>query len=76
MLMGFNPGTGMTPNDWAETEARRAERTQRADRPHGREISPRSRRITGFVIAVIAVALMAYALLGWLGVVAIPGFTG
>ncbi|MCV0404112.1 MAG: hypothetical protein K5924_10500 [Chloroflexi bacterium] len=72
--MGFNPGTGMTPNDWAETEARRAERTQRADRPHGRDISPRSRRITGLILAIVAVALMAYALLGWLGVVSVPGF--
>ncbi len=45
--MGFNPGTGMTPNDWSEQEARRAERVQRADKPHGREMSPRSRRITG-----------------------------
>lgn len=74
--MGFNPGTGMTPNDWAETEARRAERTQRADRPHGRDISPRSRRITGLILGLAAVALIVYALLGLTGAVVVPGFRG
>ncbi len=74
--MGFNPGTGMTPNDWAETEARRAEREQRAHRPHGREISAGSRRTVGWILVVLAAALMAYALLGWLGVLAVPGFAG
>ncbi len=74
--MGFNPGTGMTPNDWAETEARRAERAERAYRPHGREISTGSRRVVGWILAIAAVAVMAYALLGWLGIIAVPGFFG
>ncbi|MGH2393907.1 MAG: hypothetical protein ACRDGH_10530 [Candidatus Limnocylindria bacterium] len=72
--MGFNPGTGMTPNDWAEQEARRAERVQRADRPHGREISARSRRITGWIIGLLALGLILYAAFGWLGILSIPGF--
>ncbi len=72
--MGFNPGTGMTPNDWSETEARRAERAERADRPYGREISSGSRRATGWIIGLAAVALIVYALLGWLGVISVPGF--
>ncbi|MBA2632766.1 MAG: hypothetical protein H0U86_07180 [Chloroflexi bacterium] len=72
--MGFNPGTGMTPNDWAETEARRAERVQRADNPHGREITARSRRVTAWVLGMAAIALAAYAILGWLGFVRVPGF--
>ena len=73
--MGFNPGTGMTPNDWAETEARREERAQRADHPHGQEISGRSRRVTGWILGLVALALVAYAILGWLGVVQVPGFS-
>lgn len=72
--MGFNPGTGMTPNDWSETEARRAERLERADRPHGRVISSGSRRITGWVLVLLALALIAYAVLGWLGIISVPGF--
>ena len=71
--MGFNPGTGMTPNDWSEQEARRAERVQRVDSPHGREISPRSRAITAWVIGLLALALIFYAILGWAGVVMVPG---
>ena len=72
--MGFNQGTGMTPNDWAETEARRDERAQRADNPHGREISAGSRRVTGWILAIAALALVAYAILGWLGIIEVPGF--
>ena len=73
--MGFNPNTGMTPNDWAETEARRAERAQRADNPHGREMSGGSRRVVGWILVLIAVGLVAYALLGWLGAIDVSGFT-
>lgn len=75
-MVGFNPGTGMTPNDWAEQEARRAERVQRADRPHGREISGRSRRITAWIIGLAAVAMVVYAILGWLGIIVMQGATG
>lgn len=74
--MGFNPGTGMTPNDWAETEARRRERVGRADVPHGRDMSSRSRAVTAWILGILAVALMVYALLGLTGVVAVPGFRG
>jgi hypothetical protein len=72
--MGFNPNTGMTPNDWAEVEARREERVQRADNPHGREISGGSRRVVGWILAMAALALVAYAILGWLDIIAVPGF--
>jgi hypothetical protein len=72
--VGFDPNTGMTPNDWAETEARRAERVQRADNPHGREMSSGSRRIGGWIIGILALALVLYAVLGWLGLISVPGF--
>jgi hypothetical protein len=72
--MGFNPGTGMTPNDWAETEARRAERAERADNPYGREISGGSRRVVGWILGLAALALVVYAVLGLLGIINVPGF--
>jgi hypothetical protein len=72
--MGFNPGTGMTPNDWAETEARRAERAERADNPYGREISGGSRRVVGWILGLAALALVVYAVLGSLGIINVPGF--
>ena len=71
--MGFNPGTGMTPNDWTETESRLEERMQRADLPHGREMSGRSRAVVAWFLGVLALGLAAYAILGWIGVFAIPG---
>jgi hypothetical protein len=64
----------MTPNDWLETEARRAERVQRADSPNGREMSPRSRRLAGWILGLAALAMVMYAVLGWLGVISVPGF--
>jgi hypothetical protein len=76
--MGFNtPGfdPGPSPNDWAETEARRAERVQRADNPNGREMSSGSRRVAAWIIGLVALALVLYAVLGWLGVIDVPGFT-
>ena len=74
--MGFNPGTGMTPNDWAETEARREERAQRADNPYGREMSGRSRLIVGWILGIAALAPVTYAVLGWIGAVGVPGING
>jgi hypothetical protein len=73
--VGFNPNTGMTPNDWAETEARRAERAQRADNPYGREMSGGSRRVVGWILGVAALALVAYAILALLGIVNLAGAT-
>ena len=72
--MGFDPNTGMTPNDWAKTEARRAERVQRADNPQGREMSSGSRPVAGWIIGLVALALVLYAVLGWLGIISVPGF--
>ena len=64
----------MTPNDWLETEARREERVQRADSPYGREMSPRSRRLARWILGLAALAMVTYAILGWLGIVSVPGF--
>ena len=67
--MSTDPFGGMTPNDWAENEARRAERQQRADNPHGSEISSGSRRTVAWVLGLAALALVAYTILGLLGVI-------
>ena len=72
--MEFNAGSGMTPNDWLETEARREERVQRAGSPHGREMSSGSRRVAGWIFGLAALALVLYAILGWLGFISVPGF--
>ena len=69
-----DPYGGMTPNDWAENEARSAEREQRADNPDRQEISPRSRRVTAWILGLLAMALVAYTVLGLLAV-SIPGTT-
>lgn len=74
--MSFDPQRGMTPNDWAEMEARREERVQRADNPHGREISGRSRLVTAWILGLVLLALAVYAILGWTGLVDVPGFVG
>jgi hypothetical protein len=72
--MSFDPYGGMSPNDWAEAEARRAERHERAANPNGTEMSARSRRTAAWILGLAALALMAYALLGVLGVIEVPGF--
>jgi hypothetical protein len=71
--MGFNPGTGMTPNDWRESEARMAERMSRADNPYGREMSGRTRRVLTWVFSLAALAFILYAILAFLGIVTVPG---
>ncbi len=74
--MGFNtPGfdPGPSPDDWAGLEARRAERTQRADDPYGREMSPRSRGALQVFFIVVAVALIGLTVLAILGIVEVPG---
>ena len=73
--MGFGPDPGMTPNDWSELAARRQEREQLADTPHGREMSAGSRQVAARILVLIAVGLVVYAVLGWLGVIDVPGFT-
>ncbi|MDQ3691228.1 MAG: hypothetical protein M3406_14585 [Chloroflexota bacterium] len=67
---GFDPGPSL--DDWAGLEARRAERTQRAERPDGHEISPRSRRFTGWILGLLALGMILYAALGWLGIISVP----
>ena len=71
--MGFNPGTGMTPNDWTETESRLEERMQRADHPHGREMSGRSRAVVAWILGILALGLVVYAILGWTGAIDVRG---
>ena len=70
--MSTDPYGGMTPTDWAENEARRAERQQRADNSHGSEISSGSRRVVAWVLGLAAIALVAYTLLGLLGIIEAP----
>ena len=77
--MGFGPDrghTGMTPNDWRESEARREERATRVGSPHGHEMSAGSRRIATIVLVLAAIALMAYAVLGMTGAIDVPAVTG
>jgi hypothetical protein len=75
MLAGmvFDPHIGMTPNDWRETEVRREESRQRVHNPHGREASRGARMIAGTILGVAFLALIIYAVLGWAGVIPIPG---
>ena len=76
MLAGtvFDPTTGMTPNDWRETEVRRAQSRQRVHNPYGREPSGRSRAIVGALLGAALLALAVYTILGWAGVIPIRGF--
>ena len=67
-----DPFGGMTPNDWAENEARREERVQRAGNPDG-QISPEIAPGDHLDLGLLAMALVAYAI-RLLGVVSIPGF--
>jgi hypothetical protein len=69
--MTFDPSTGMTPNDWAELEARRAERHMRVHNPYGDAPTSRTRLIAAVVVIGGLLLLMGYGLLMLLGVV--PG---
>ena len=63
------PPVGKTPNDWAEEEARRFEVREALDSPYGTSLSRRSRRIMGWVLALILIGMMTLTLLGLLGVI-------
>jgi hypothetical protein len=65
----------MTPREWEENEARRRERRERADHPHGRPVSEGARTVVAAIVAILFLGLIAYAILGWLGVIPIPGIT-
>ena len=69
---GFSPGP--SPDDWAELEARRIERTQRADNPYGRETGAGMRRALRVGLIGIATAIVVLTLLGLVGVIEVPGF--
>jgi hypothetical protein len=68
---GFSPGP--SPDDWADLEARRIERTQRAHNAHGRDMSPRTRTALQVLFIAIGVAIVVITVLAVLGVIAIPG---
>jgi hypothetical protein len=68
----IDPTIGMTPNDWAEAEARRRERHERVHNPHGRELGHRSRAILTWLVVALVIATMAAAALVALGVIALP----
>ena len=66
------PGN-QTPPEWEETEARRR---GRRDRLNGREgLSEGARFTVAAVVALVFLGLIVYAILGWLGIIPIPGIT-
>jgi len=69
---GFSPGP--SPDDWAELEARRIERTQRANNPYGREIGAGMRRALQIGFVGIAIVIVVLTVLGLVGVIEVPGF--
>ena len=71
--MVFDPNIGMTPNDWRETEARQEESRQRVHDQYGEEPIGRARMIAAVILGVAFLALVVYAILGWAGVIPIPG---
>ena len=74
--MNFRPGIGKTPDDWAEEEARRRERHERAHNPHGRSPSRTTRLVIGWAFALLAVALVVATILGLAGVIDVFGASG
>ena len=70
---GFSPGP--SPDEWADLEARRIERTQRAHNPYGREMNPRARRALQLFFIGLAAALVVLTVLALLGVIDVPGIT-
>ena len=71
--MVFDRNIGMTPNDWRETDVRREESRQRVHNPHGEEPNERTRAVAGAILGLAFLALIVYAILGWAGVISIPG---
>jgi len=69
---GFSPGP--SPDDWADLEARRIERTQRAHNPYGREMGAGMRRALQAGFIGIAVVIVALTVLGLVDVIEVPGF--
>ena len=69
---GFSPSP--SPDDWAELEARRIERTRRAHNPHGREMGAGMRRALQVGFIGIAIGIVVLTVLGLVGVIEVPGF--
>lgn len=60
---------GMQPaRDLEHAELRYAERMQQIDRPHGRQISRRSRCIALWATAAVGLLVVLAVILGWVGV--------
>ena len=71
--MSIDPVRGMTPDDWAEMEARRLERRQRVHNEHGRAPSRATRLVLGWILGLGLVAAVVYTILALVGVVPLPG---
>jgi hypothetical protein len=69
---GFSPGP--SPDDWAELEARRIERTQRAHNPYGRDMGAGMRRALQLGFIGFAAVIVVLTVLGLIGVIQVPGF--
>jgi hypothetical protein len=65
----------MTPRQWEENEARRRERGERLRRSGGAPASEGVRTVIAGIVLILFVGLIVYAILGWLGVIPIPGIT-
>ncbi len=60
---------GMQPaHDLEHADLRHAERMQQIDRPRGREISRRSRRIASWIVVGVLLAVVLAIVLGWVAV--------
>ena len=67
----YDPQIGKSPKDWAEEEARRKERREPLDNPYGRPVSPMTRRVLGWILVALVVAMIVTTVLGLLGVIGI-----
>jgi hypothetical protein len=68
---GYTPGP--SPDDWADLEARRIERTQRAHNQYGRDVDPRMRRALQLFFIALAIAIVVVTVLALLGILEISG---
>ena len=64
-----------TPRQLEESEERRPERRQGAHDPNAPQVSEGARTVVAVIMALVLVGLIVYAILGWAGVIPIPGIT-
>ena len=58
----------LTPREWAESDARRRQRREDLQNPYGRSLSPRTRIVLGWILALAALAAVVASILGLGGV--------